>query len=80
MTLILIFLFILMLIYRSAYLFQLSETDDQELPPFPPAKDIKDQNVQPNGGGAPDSGPILPVPHGIRPTLAKYRFEVRILN
>ena len=58
------------------YLLQLSETDDQELPPFPPAKDIKDQNVQPNGGGAPDSGPILPVPHGIRPTLAKYRFEV----
>ena len=61
-------------------MFQLSETDDQELPPFPPAKDIKDQNVQPNGGGAPDSGPILPVPHGIRPTLAKYRFEVRICN
>ena len=60
------------------HLLQLSETDDQELPPFPPAKDIKDQNVQPNGGGAPDSGPILPVPHGIRPTLAKYRFEVRI--
>ena len=61
-------------------LFQLSETDDQELPPFPPAKDIKDQNVNPNGGGVPDSGPILPVPHGIRPTLAKYRFEVRIQN
>lgn len=23
-----------------------------------------------------DSGPILPVPRGIRPTLAKYRLEV----
>ena len=60
-------------------LLQLSDTDDQELPPFPPAKDISPHpNVQPpNGGQAPDSGPILPVPVGIRPTLAKYRFEVR---
>ena len=24
-----------------------------------------------------DAGPILPVPRGIRPTLAKYRLEVR---
>ena len=61
------------------FFLQLSDTDDQELPPFPPAKDISPHpNVQPpNGGQAPDSGPILPVPVGIRPTLAKYRFEVR---
>ena len=26
--------------------------------------------------GQPDTGPIMPVPKGIRPTLAKYRFEV----
>ena len=60
-------------------LLQLSETDDQELPPFPPAKDISPHpNVPPApNGGPPDSGPILPVPVGIRPTLAKYRFEVR---
>jgi len=45
---------------------QLSETDNQDLPPFPDAKEIVP--------GAPDTGPILPVPKGIRPTLAKYRY------
>jgi hypothetical protein len=45
--------------------FQLSETDNQSLPPFPDPKEIVP--------GAPDTGPILPVPRGIRPTLAKYR-------
>ena len=60
------------------YLLQLSDTEDQELPPFPPAKDLSSQQtVQPSGGtGEKDTGPILPVPVGIRPTLAKYRFEV----
>ena len=53
--------------------FQLSETDDQDLPPFPAPKDLSNQTtVQPTGSGA-DTGPILPVPVGIRPTLAKYR-------
>ena len=62
------------------YLLQLSDTEDQELPPFPPAKDLSSQQTVPpsggTGGGNPDTGPILPVPVGIRPTLVKYRFEV----
>ncbi len=53
--------------HRFVFL-QLSETETQDLPPFPDPKDV------PAGGGAPDTGPILPVPKGIRPTLAKYRY------
>jgi hypothetical protein len=53
--------------HRFVFL-QLSETESQDLPPFPDPKDV------PAGGGAPDTGPILPVPKGIRPTLAKYRY------
>ncbi|KAI4470846.1 fer-1-like [Holotrichia oblita] len=49
-----------------------SDSDSISLPPLPVAKDIpvyKDQDVK-------DTGPILPVPRGIRPTLARYRIEV----
>lgn len=49
-----------------------SDSDSISLPPLPVAKDIpvyKDQEVK-------DTGPILPVPRGIRPTLARYRIEV----
>ncbi|KRT84296.1 C2 domain containing protein [Oryctes borbonicus] len=49
-----------------------SDADSSALPPLPVAKDIpiyKDQEVK-------DIGPILPVPRGIRPTLARYRIEV----
>ena len=49
------------------FVFQLSETDNQDLPPFPDPKEVL------SGGPPPDTGPILPVPRGIRPTLAKYR-------
>ena len=53
-------------------MFELSENELQDLPPFP---DPKPEIPGPPGPGPPgqDTGPILPVPKGIRPTLAKYR-------
>lgn len=57
----------------------MSDADDQILPPFPSPKDPSSnnqQNQQNQGIAGQDTGPILPVPVGIRPTLAKYRFEV----
>ncbi|XP_046836781.1 otoferlin isoform X1 [Vespa crabro] len=42
---------------------------------FPTLPDPKDKFQQLIASG-PDQGPILPVPIGIRPTLAKYRIEV----
>lgn len=58
-------------------LLQLSETDEQVLPPFPAPKEPGSQpgSSQPsNNASSQDTGPILPVPVGVRPTLAKYRF------
>lgn len=49
-----------------------SESDDSSIPALPPPKDTpiyKDTETR-------DTGPILPVPRGIRPTLARYRIEV----
>ena len=37
------------------------------LPPLPPA---------PPPGAHPDSGPLLPIPPEIRPTLVKYRWDL----
>ncbi|XP_065213777.1 otoferlin-like isoform X2 [Planococcus citri] len=47
-------------------------TSDLELPELPQPKDIYILPVN----NQPHIGPILPVPKGIRPTLAKYRIEV----
>lgn len=49
-----------------------SDGDFTSLPALPAAKVIpvyKDQEIK-------DTGPILPVPRGIRPTLARYRIEI----
>ncbi|CAH1371731.1 unnamed protein product, partial [Tenebrio molitor] len=49
-----------------------SDVDGGQLPPLPAAKDIpiyKDTDPR-------DLVPMLPVPRGIRPTLARYRIEV----
>jgi hypothetical protein len=55
--------------------FQLSESEGhQDLPPFPDCKDPTSSAVGQQQNQ--DQGPILPVPRGVRPTLAKYRFEV----
>ena len=43
-----------------------SEGTQDNIPPLPDARD-------PVVGAPADTGPILPVPKGIRPTLAKYR-------
>ncbi|XP_063235260.1 otoferlin-like isoform X2 [Bacillus rossius redtenbacheri] len=50
-------------------LLQLASTADSDLPALPEAKATAEAQDQ-------DTGPILPVPRGIRPTLAKYRIEV----
>ena len=47
-----------------------SEGTQDNIPPLPDARD-------PVVGAPPDTGPILPVPKGIRPTLAKYRYRWR---
>ena len=57
-------------------MFELSETELQDLPPFPDPKSREGGGPLVPSSGGPDTGPILPVPRGIRPTLAKYRFEV----
>ena len=57
-------------------MFELSETDMQDLPPFPDPKGGGGSGPVVPSGPSGDTGPILPVPKGIRPTLAKYRFEV----
>ena len=44
-----------------------SEGTQDNIPPLPDARD-------PVVGAPADTGPILPVPKGIRPTLAKYRY------
>lgn len=53
-------------------LLELREADGGSLPPLPVAKDIPIYKDTDNS----DIGPILPVPKGIRPTLARYRIEV----
>lgn len=51
---------------------QLSDSDTpQDLPPLPDGKDP--------AGLPQDTGPIMPVPRGIRPTLAKYRCAMSYL-
>ncbi|XP_054274223.1 otoferlin-like [Macrosteles quadrilineatus] len=50
-----------------------SSRDRAELPELPPPKELFHVS-QPSGD--PEHGPLLPVPRGIRPTLAKYRIEV----
>lgn len=59
-------------------LLQLSDADEQVLPPFPaPKEPAGSQPSQPsNNSGTQDTGPILPVPVGVRPTLAKYRLLI----
>nr|CAD7397049.1 unnamed protein product [Timema cristinae] len=53
-------------------LLQLTQTaDEASLPALPEAKLVAESGI-----GDSDTGPILPVPRGIRPTLAKYRIEV----
>nr|CAD7405426.1 unnamed protein product [Timema poppensis] len=53
-------------------LLQLTQTTDEaSLPALPEAKLVAESGI-----GDSDTGPILPVPRGIRPTLAKYRIEV----
>nr|CAD7590206.1 unnamed protein product [Timema genevievae] len=53
-------------------LLQLTQTkDESSLPALPEAKLVAESGI-----GDSDTGPILPVPRGIRPTLAKYRIEV----
>ena len=52
-------------------MFELNDSDTQDLPPFP---DPKEETRVPPSGGPTDTRPILPVPVGIRPTLAKYRY------
>lgn len=48
--------------------FQLGESDGSlNLPPLPDAKEVVPS-------GPTDSVPILPIPKGVRPTLAKYRW------
>jgi len=52
----------------------LSDNDSQDLPPFPdPREDAKHQSGTSSTAPGGESGPILPVPVGIRPTLATYR-------
>ena len=49
-----------------------SEGTQDNIPPLPDARD-------PVVGAPADTGPILPVPKGIRPTLAKYRYRMKEL-
>ena len=67
-TLTLIFFFSLNLISNSKNVSQLNDSEGTQdnIPPLPDARD-------PVVGAPADTGPILPVPKGIRPTLAKYR-------
>ena len=51
---------------------QLSDNDSQDLPPFPDPREDKPSGSSGAAAGG-ETGPILPVPVGIRPTLATYR-------
>ncbi|KAG8297656.1 hypothetical protein J6590_031697 [Homalodisca vitripennis] len=53
-----------------------STRDRTELPELPPHKESLHL---PHHPGELESGPLLPVPKGIRPTLAKYRIDVQIV-
>ncbi|KAM0725203.1 Otoferlin [Formica fusca] len=55
-------------------LLEYPSTKDYGFPTLPDAKDPSCGSQIPGSGQ--DQGPILPVPVGIRPTLAKYRIEV----
>ena len=62
------------LVSLVTFSFQLSDNDSQDLPPFPdPRDDTKSASTSGSAAPAGDSGPILPVPVGVRPTLATYR-------
>lgn len=58
-------------IFHNIYMLQLAPPGDssgQDLPPL----ELPDPTDR-------DRGPIMPVPKGIRPTLSKYRIEVRLM-
>ncbi|RLU19597.1 hypothetical protein DMN91_008154 [Ooceraea biroi] len=55
-------------------LLEYPSTKDYGFPTLPDPKDFSSGSQVPGSGQ--DQGPILPVPVGIRPTLAKYRIEV----
>ena len=59
------------LIIQNFLKFQLSDHEGQTLPTFPPPKDTTPGPGQPGQ----DSGPILPVPVGIRPNSHFLRLE-----
>lgn len=55
--------------------FELLEIPDGESTPLPTLPHPKDTPIY-KDADTKDTGPILPVPRGIRPTLARYRIEV----
>lgn len=55
--------------------FELLEIPDEESSPLPVLPHPKDTPIYKDTDTR-DTGPILPVPRGIRPTLARYRIEV----
>lgn len=59
-------------------LLEYPSTKDYGFPTLPDPKDPSCGSQTPGSGQ--DQGPILPVPVGIRPTLAKYRYIYNTIN